>query len=136
MGVTREELEGMSDRRLECLLAQIFHRHDKLQEFKVRGEYLCDSRARQDDDPSVRGIPIPRYVATWDGFGQALEGIDHCNFNVEMHCPAERLAPRRAIVTQRLNEKVARAEASHAELRRALALAAALVMYEWWYEKD
>ena len=136
MGVTKEQLDGMSDRQLECLLAQILYRHDKMQQFELRGEFLCDSFAQKDEDPSVRGLPVPRYLTTWEGFSEALAGIDGCNFNVEMYCPAGRYAPRRVVVSQRLNEEAARGEASHNDLRRALVLAAILVMYPAWYEKE
>jgi hypothetical protein len=129
MSVTLQELETKTDRQLECLFATIIYHTEPAKEFEVRGEFLCDSVARQDEDPSVRGRPVPRYVTTWDGFSEALSRIDRNNFNVEIYCPADRTLHPRAVVSQRLDEVRTRKEASHHNLRRALVIAAVLAMY-------
>jgi hypothetical protein len=134
MGFTRGRLEGMSDRELECILATSFNQHDKLREFEVKGE-LFYSRAG-DEGHNIKGLPVPRYVTTREGFGQALEDIEVCTFHVELYQSADRSVLPGVVVSQRWQEEKHRAEASHRDLKRALALAAILVMYEPWYAAD
>jgi hypothetical protein len=129
MSVTLQELEAMTDRQLECLFATIIYHTEPSKEFEVKGEFLCNSFVRQDKDPSVRGTPVPGYITTWDGFGEALSRIDRKNFNVEMYCAADRTVQPKAVVSQRLAEERTRKEASHHNLRRALVVAAILAMY-------
>jgi len=132
MGFTRDRLEGMSDRDLECILARIFHRHKKGKEFEVKGEWLFTRVGSE--EYNHKAMAVPSYITTWNGFGEALEEIDVCNFNIEMYCPADRSVLPSAVVSRRFDEGV-RGDASHRNLRRALAVAAILGMYEAWYEK-
>jgi hypothetical protein len=127
--------DGRSRTRLKCILAKIFNQQDKLREFEVKGEFFY-TRAAGHQAYDIRCLPVPRYITTWEGFGQALSAIDHCNFSVELYCPADRGALRRAVVIQRFREAMQRGEAAHHDLKRALALAAILVMFEAWYEVE
>lgn len=150
MDQKRARLEQQTDRELDCLLAAILYRHDD-QPMVVNDEYLyrllspyeiesnkdlIEPYKIPDDDiiqlhldfSYAKDRPVPHYTTTWNGFGEALERIFFWDFNVELYHSADTQILPRAVVSQRGDEQATRAEASHHDLRRALVVAAILVM--------
>ena len=120
-------LEGKSDREIECILAEILFRHGSDRQL-VRGERLYYEGNTSEDQTDPVGEPVPCFCTTWDGFGLALELIWKWDFNVHLVQTADSSTLPKAIVSQRMDEEAVHAEASHQNLRRALAIAAILVM--------
>ena len=86
MGIPIEQLEGMSDRELDCLLARILcdgNRYEKRERWNVEGDNLYSRVTGADGEP-LYGRPVPYFTTTWEGFGEAMDEIHLMDYTIEL----------------------------------------------------